>query len=205
MKKLKQSKGVTLMETIVALVVVVFLIVGMEAGMNAGMRTYSEAGFQSDSGTLSSILNSTMADMLRYANSVRLPVDGAKNVKKYQSKDVFYSSDDDRPLPEQAFVFTNLEYGIDVIDAYFTACEDTESEQYGYVQIKNLSSDHAQALVNDGAYTDDLMLSTDEGKKLTVELVGEDASCFKIHYYIVSKSSDKEKEVTYYVRRMNDG
>lgn len=197
MKKLKQKKGVTLMEMIVALLVLVFLVIGIGTGMDAGMRVYNESIFQSDSATLCGILNTSIGDILRYAEDVRTPQKGAMYVDQNGTGFV----DSNGSLVENlSFVFTNIDYYVQ--DAYFFVPKDADNERYGVLQLKTLRKDTVTDLVNTGAYPD---LKVTDFRVLYVEPDAEnDGGYFKVDYTVSSKSdSSKTKDVTFYVRLMN--
>lgn len=67
MDKLKSKAGLTLMEMMAALLVMVLLVVGMGTGMDSGMRVYQDAQFESSTATLSSVMQTSLSDLLRYA------------------------------------------------------------------------------------------------------------------------------------------
>ena len=197
MRKLKQKNGVTLMETVVALLVVVFLVLGMDSGMNAGMRAYSDSIFQSDCATLTGILNTSIGDILRYAEDVRTPKAGAMYVDQNGTGFV----DSNGSLVEGlSFVFTNRDYYVQ--DAYFFVPKDTDNERYGVLQLKTLRKDTVSDLVNTGAYPD---LKVTDFAILYIEPDAEtEGGYFKVDYTVSSKSdSNKTKDVTFYVRLMN--
>lgn len=129
MKKLKSKAGLTLMEMMAALLVMVLLVVGMGTGMDAGMRVYRDSQFESDSAALADILNTSMGDLLRYAENVKATTATPDGIE---------------------FIFTNTEYGI--MDGYFQMSDQTASK--GMIQLKNLRGDTVTDLVNAGAYPD---------------------------------------------------
>lgn len=67
MKKLRKSQGFTLVETIVSLAILVMLISVISVGVNTAMKVYESVTFTSESDLLSSTLQTTLADILRYA------------------------------------------------------------------------------------------------------------------------------------------
>lgn len=74
MKKLNKS-GLTLMETLVALLILVMLVLAMDYCTNSAMGVFKEATFTADSATLSGILNTSLADVLRYSEEVEATED----------------------------------------------------------------------------------------------------------------------------------
>lgn len=127
MKKLKSKAGLTLMEMMAALLVMVLLVMGMGTGMDAGMRVYRDSQFETDSAALADILNTSMSDLLRYAQDVKKSTATPDGIE---------------------FVFTNAEFG--VLDGYFQMSDQENSK--GTVQLKNLKDSSALELVNAGAY-----------------------------------------------------
>ena len=123
MKKLKQRAGFTLIETMMALMILVLMVVGMQALISSSVRIYSDAIFESDSASLSGILNTTMGDVLRYSEEVTAnPADGS-------------------------YRFTNYSYGVK--DGYFFI-DDTDNK--GTVQLKNDHNSNIKELVTTGSY-----------------------------------------------------
>ena len=76
----------TLMELLASLLVLTMLTAAMAASMGAALESYEDSLFQSNSGILTGIVNTTLGDLLRYAGDVRQEGDGV--------------------------VFTNAEYGV---------------------------------------------------------------------------------------------
>lgn len=131
MKKLKNTRGFTLVESLAALMVLVLLVVGMDSGMKAATRAYTQSIFESNSAALSGILNTAMGDILRY------------------SEDVTTESTENLTVPaDPGFVFTNYEYGVK--NAYLQP-----APQENRVVLKVISLEAgtpAVELVNTGAY-----------------------------------------------------
>ena len=124
-RKLKSKAGLTLMEMMAALLVMVLLVMGMGTGMDAGMRVYEESKFETDSAALADILNTSISDLLRYAEDIKLSTATPDGID---------------------FVFTNAEFG--VLDGYFIMSENAT------IQLRNLKDEQETAieLVNLGAY-----------------------------------------------------
>lgn len=129
MRKLKSKAGFTLMEMMVSIFILVLLVSAMGTGMDSGLRIYKDAIFESNSATLSGIVNTAVGDMLRYAEDIKL-VSPAKDID---------------------FVFTNKEYG--VADAYFYIGDGVESD-LGTLYLKNARDGNNDTvdLLNSGAY-----------------------------------------------------
>ena len=70
MKKLKNAKGFTLVETLTCMIMLVLLGGICSTGMNLAMKSYQETVFESNSQTLASSLETYMNDILRYATDV---------------------------------------------------------------------------------------------------------------------------------------
>ena len=68
--------GFTLIEMLVAVIVIVLLVIGIGTGIRAAIRAYNESIFESECGTLSDILNTTVGDALRYSENVQVDGDG---------------------------------------------------------------------------------------------------------------------------------
>lgn len=83
MRKLKNTKGFTLIEML-ACVITLLLIGGIcSTGMNLAIRSYNESIYESDSQMLEDTLNLYLCDILRHATFVRTEGDAAvaeKNV-----------------------------------------------------------------------------------------------------------------------------
>ena len=192
MKKLKTKAGMSLMEVMVALLIMVLLVVGMGTGMDAGMRVYADAHFESSSASMAGIINTSLNDVLRYAQDIREPItaEGA--------------------TPVADFVFTNLEYGLR--DAYFVVPSTDPGK--GSIQIIAPTAEgiKAKALVNSGAFPELQVISfsityaeknnsftTIDGSSKTVS----DGSVFYIKYRIASKDGTKTRDAETVVRLMN--
>lgn len=87
MKKLKSTGGFTLMEVLASMLILTFLVIGMGPGMKTAMTVYRESTFQSSSTALIGAMNTTLGDVLRFAEDVEVAEDGT-------------------------FTFTNVEYGL---------------------------------------------------------------------------------------------
>lgn len=203
MNKLKNKKGMTLMEMMVSLVILVMLVVAMGTGMDSAMQIYGDATFESNSAALADIVNTSLGDLLRYAENIRTPAAGSD----------FYTTDGIR-LQNVGFVFTNKEYG--VRDCYFYTGDDqasnsgeADSAYIGDLQLKNLHNTSAINLVNSGAYPD-LGISN---FKITYVVPGYKAvdgapaargGYFEVTYDILSLADDsKVRNVTTIVRLLN--
>ena len=124
-QKLKSNSGMTLIEMLASVIIVALLAVGMNAGMSAGLRVFSEASSEARISALSSNINTTLTDMLRYAE-VREVTEGGTT----------------------RHVVTNLEYGLR--DAYFGVDEGVVKI---YFWTKNGTlTNKTKALVNSGYY-----------------------------------------------------
>ena len=71
MKKLKNAKGFTLVETLTCMLMLVILGGICSTGMEFAMKCYQETVFESNSQTLASSLEVYMSDILRYATDVK--------------------------------------------------------------------------------------------------------------------------------------
>ena len=87
MKKLRSSGGFTLIEVLASMLILTFLVIGMGPGMKTAMTVYQESTFQSSSTALIGTMNSTLGDVLRYAEDVTMDEDS------------------------EIFTFTNTDYG----------------------------------------------------------------------------------------------
>lgn len=175
-KKLKSKSGLTLVEMMVSLMILVLLVVGMGPGMDVASRIYKDSTFESDSAMLARIVNNTMGDVLRYAESVDDDYDG-------------------KPLPDGIpFVFTSYDYRIQ--DGYFTVAEKINEGDRYVIQMKNMRNGTVMDLVNRGAYPDleitDLEITANTARNM-----------FVIEYKISSMSdAGKVRDVDYVVRSL---
>lgn len=179
----------TLMEMMAALLVMVLLVMGMGTGMDAGMRVYRDSQFETDSAVLADILNTSMSDLLRYAEDVKPSTATPEGIE---------------------FVFTNAEFG--VLDGYF---QMSEQDATGSVQLKNLRDSSAVDLVNAGAYPDlkiaNLHVIYAPENETAITIPGETNATsvsrggfFYITYDILSKvDTAKSRTVETVVRQMN--
>lgn len=67
MGKMRQSRGFTLVETMVSLAILVMLISVISVGVSTAMKAYQSVTFISESDLLSSTVQTALADILRYA------------------------------------------------------------------------------------------------------------------------------------------
>lgn len=190
MKKLKSKSGLTLMEMMAALLVMVLLVVGMGTGMDSGMRVYRESKFETDSAALADILNTSMSDLLRYAQDIKSTTVTPDGVD---------------------FVFTNHDFG--VLNGYLLLSEDKT------FQIKNEKDERPIDLINSGAYSDDLYIKIRDIEYISQDESGTTVPSpdgtgnpiqisrggfFYIVYDIKSKiDTEKTREVITVVRQMN--
>lgn len=68
--KLKNRSGMTLMEIMVSILILTILVVGMGTGMSTALEVYKKANFESKSATLADTVNTSMSDVLHYAQNV---------------------------------------------------------------------------------------------------------------------------------------
>lgn len=199
MKKLFNRSGFSLIEMMAALVILVLLVVAMGTGMTSGMRIYRDATFEADSGSMSGILNTSLGDILRYSENIRINQGTAANPSAG-----FVDSDGGYITKESVgFVFTNYEYGIQ--NAYFHLSQGGDEE--GILQMKSLNNAREPELVNTGAYPD-LMITDFEiiyvPRGLNSEGSPGRGGYFLINYVIASRSdASKTREVETVVRLMN--
>jgi len=195
MKKLQNNKGLTLVEMLCALLILVFVVVGMGITMDAGMNIYQDATFESESASLAGILNTSVGDILRYAEDITV--------------NQGYLNGPNGTLVAKAdvgFVFTSMDYGIQ--DAYFYTPVQEGNVSMGVLQMKNLRNTDIVELVNTGAYPD---LAISNFKLTYVEPGSDEAGntgrggYFTVKYDIFHETDTaKKRHVEYVVRLMND-
>lgn len=197
MTKHRKNGGFTLIEMICTLLILVILVMGIGVGMDAGMRIYRDATFESESGTLSGILNTSLGDILRYSIDVRETT--VTDRQKY-GNDVGIPHVED---PTKHYVFTSLDYGIQ--DAYFYIPPHISGGYMGPVQMKSMRKDgYIVELVNTGAYPD-LVVSDFEITYSPRVAPGIQGGYFEISYMISSETDPtKTRSVETIVRLMND-
>ena len=193
MKKLKQKQGLTLMEMLAAIVVLVFLTVGINTAMNSSVRVYADSIYQSDSSTLSGILNTSISDILRYA-SVQTPND-SEIINRGFARDGQFKDNHDQLFSTSVLncVFTNVKYGAQYA---YLAQSDPDEDGRSRIHIRTLKADEPIEFLNLGAFPDltvsDFSWAYTEG-------------CFEIRYKIVSiKDESKSTDFLLYVQPMND-
>lgn len=193
MKKLAKKSGFTLIEMLATLLILVFLILGIGTGMDSAVRIYDEAKFEANSASMANIVNTSLGDILRYADNLTV-VD----------PDVGYFEDSSHTrVPNVDFVFTNYEYA--VRDAYFSL-KDGSNNDDGILRLRNLTNGSVVELVNTGAYPDmkigDFKL---EYKALDKDAAGNTiGGYFTVTYKVYSeKDSNLTKDVQYIIRCMN--
>ena len=197
MNKLKNSKGLTLIEMLCVLAILVVLVMGMGATMDAGTDIYYEATFEADSASLAGILNTAMGDILRYSRDITVNQGTADNPEAG-----FVTSDGTYLVSSQVgFVFSNWEYG--VLDAYFYTPIYADGTSKGVLQMRNLRNAEVVELVNTGAYPD-LVISNLKVVYTPSGNAGVRGGYFEISYTIFSEKHDFQREVETVVRLMND-
>ncbi len=174
------------------LLILVFLILGIGTGMDSAVRIYDEAKFEANSASMANIVNTSLGDILRYADNLTVAEENTS-----------FKDSAGTVVPNVDFVFTNYEYG--VRDAYFSL-KDSSNKDDGILRMRNLENGKVVELVNTGAYPD--MKIT--GFELTYTALGKDdagndkGGYFEIKYTVNSdKSSTLTREVKYIVRCMN--
>ena len=102
-RKWKDSRGLTLVETLCAVAILVLLGLLVNTGLNLAMRGYRELTAQSELELLGSTLTSALADELRYAREVETEADGS--VTRFHSHRYNY------PDPDMAYTELKVENG----------------------------------------------------------------------------------------------
>ena len=190
----KSKSGFTLVEMLVAMLILVCLVIGIGVGMDAGGRVYQDSVFESDSANLAGILNTSLGDILRHSENIRV------NPDYFEDSTGSYIAKAD-----VGFVFTSFDYGIQ--DAYFHIPADAGGAPKGVLKMKNLKNDRVVELINTGAYPK-LEISD---FKLTYCETGTDSEgnagrggYFTIKYNIYSiQDSAKSRSVECVIRRLN--
>jgi len=196
MKKLRNRRGVTLIEMLCALLILVMLVMGIGVGMDAGSRIYRDAIFESESATLAGILNTSLSDVLRYSSDIR-EVTAAEMAMEGTNIGI----PDLNGTPKR-YVFTSDDYGIQ--DAYFYTPPHESGRAMGVLQMRNLRNANSVALINSGAYPD-LMITDFEIFYRERIRPGVEGGYFQISYTVVSETHpEKTREVETIVRLMND-
>ena len=191
MRKLKNKAGFSLIELLCALLILVLLVMGIGTGMDAGMNIYEDATFEAESASLAGILNTSLGDILRYSQNIRI-----NNDKLEDSSGSYVVKED------VGFVFTNIEYGIQ--DAYFYTPMKEGNVSMGVLQMKNLRNANVVELVNTGAYPD-LVISNFKIVFYDQSETGVGGGYFTVKYDIFSATDmQKVRKVEMIVRLMND-
>ena len=185
--KLGNKGGFTLVEMLVCVVILVLLVIAMGTGISTAVRVYHESIFQSNSATLTSMLNATIDDVLRYSEDIYVLQDGTTDFANGE-KVIEVSS-----VPSGVtFLFTNKEYSGQ--HAYiFANSGDTGSP----VQMMNILGGSPRDLLNTGAYPNltvkDLIILYDSG-----------AGVFRVSYKIAStENAEYTLDVESVVRILN--
>lgn len=137
MKKLNNKAGFTLMEMLVSIFVLVLLVMGIGTSMDSGLQVYKTSNLNANSGILADIINTSLDDLLRYAE-VEV-VDSTKPT--YDAKDT----------EEIGFLFTSRDFGM--VGAHFVLGTD------GILKMQGRAGEDgtlpaAVELVNGGSYSD---------------------------------------------------
>ena len=168
MKKLKNAKGFTLVETLTCMLMLVIIGGICSTGMNLAMKSYQETVFESNSQTLASSLETYMNDMLRYATDVKTDTE-AESVAGY--------------LPVEGF--TNPSYQIyEGMIAVSNTDGDTEGKMVIYTRPNGDAARKEMLIVGQGMYAGNMKI---EGFTLTYN---ESTNYFKGEYKIKSELTD---------------
>lgn len=190
MKKLKSRRGLTLMEALVSIVILVMLIISMGTGINAAIGIYGESRFESNSASLADIINTSLNDILRYAENIKPKTLGEDNT---------------------TYTFTNIEYGMQDVYFYIPA-ETIGTEIKGILSLQSASAASFKTpLVNSGVYSDmeikDFSIKyLDAGDSTKDEdgIITTYGGCFYITYTIKSTiDTEMERVVETVVRLAN--
>ena len=205
MRKSRRNGGFTLIEMMCALLILVLLVMGMGVGMDTGSKIYRDATFESESATLSGILNTSIGDILRYSIDIRevKPAEFAEHGSDvgipHLDQDAYGN---DRIDTTKRYVFTSLDYGIQ--DAFFYIPPSELGQDVGPVKMKNLRNATVVELVNTGAYPN-LAVSNFTIAFRPRIAPGIEGGYFKITYTIKSTTdATKVRNVETIVRVMND-
>ena len=198
MKKLKNKGGFTLIEMMAALLILVLLVVAMGYVMESASQVYEASTFESQSGSLSGILNTALGDILRYSYTI---TENPKDPGFMED-----SAGNHISKADVGFFFTSLDYGIR--DGYFYTPRQPDGSFEGVLQIKNLHDSNVVELVNAGAYPN----MTVSNFKITYVAPGAKVGgtrvrggYFDIKYTILDRyDNSRFRDVSCIVRRMNN-
>lgn len=136
MKKLKNKAGFTLMEMLVSIFVLVLLVMGIGTSMDSGLQVYKTSNLNANSGILVDIINTSLDDLLRYA--------------EVQVVDSTKPTYDAKGAEGIGFLFTSRDFGM--IGARFVLEDGILKMQGRAGEDGTLPA--AVELVNNGSYSD---------------------------------------------------
>ena len=84
-RKLKSSKGFSLLETLVALIIVLLVASCVTIGISASNRVYKRSLFVSESDLIASTIDIALSDVLRYAYDINC-ADDTNTVSSFSNK-----------------------------------------------------------------------------------------------------------------------
>lgn len=84
-RKLKSSRGLSLVETLCAVLILILLGLMVNTGLNMALNSYREITAQAEAELLLSTLADALADDLRYARDVKVETVDGKEVVSYNS------------------------------------------------------------------------------------------------------------------------
>lgn len=187
MKKLLDSKGMSLIEMMVALLITVLLVVAMGTGISSATKVYQETTFANDANSMANIVNSSITDILRYSMKPRVPADGGSDVSSSGKSFV----DDTGASVDTGFVFNCNAYSVN--GAYFTVPADGPKK--GKVMLKSTrNSELMMDIVNEGAYPGGLEIADFTSTYVPVGADGKAGGYATISYRIVSPDTDRESD-----------
>lgn len=154
-RKWKDSRGLTLVETLCAVAILVLLGLLINTGLNLALRSYRDIIAQSELELLLSTLSDTLADDLRYAQ--RVEVNGDRTLKEYHSER--YNTGD---------AVTTLKVGEEDGRLYANEYPMLPSGAYGsggaYVIGTNDGASGLKITYNEGLFTVNLTVKQAEGE-----------------------------------------
>lgn len=101
-RKLKSSKGFSLLETLVALIIVLLVASCVTIGISASNRVYKRSLFVSETDITAATIDIALSDVLRYAYDVNIK---DTNTVSFSNKN--YSIDDGHFVIKQGFLYIN--------------------------------------------------------------------------------------------------
>ena len=174
MKRVKDKKGLTLVEMLVCVITLLMVGAICATGTGISIKSYQESRFESNSQMLQSSIETVLSDILRYASNVKTTSEGVVES------------------------FDNLDYGMITGTVLISSSEEGNTEKRFVIKRYEAASD--MLMLSHNAYAGDLYVDNFELKYDSETNVF--SGSYKIKSKTMS--NDYEKHCSFYYRTIMD-